>query len=157
TTLAGLRAMDRALPERLKKFPGVPQEVVMKLDNGASEPDLVKLLEATPDAGEPSLAALGRMVADCRFALAYLRARFIAYSWNVPVGDFLDESWPKVADHPYHGALEAMRIDPRGDVPKFNELMGTVDIPDIGFNEYVFSYQVGMADIRRHEQLNRLI
>ena len=50
-----------------------------------------------------------------------------------------------------------MRLDPRGEVGKFTDLLKTVEIPDIGFNEYVFSYQVGMADIERHRRLNTLI
>jgi tetratricopeptide (TPR) repeat protein len=158
TTLAGLETMNHALPDRLKQLPGLPEAVGKRLADGAAEPDVVKsLVAAAPDQGEPSWASLGRMVADTRFALVYLRTNFMKNYWNVPVDEFLDQVWPLVADHPYHAALAAMRLNPQNEVAKYTDLLKTIEIPDIGYNEYPFSLEVGMADIERHRHLNTLI
>lgn len=157
TTLAGLRAMDDTIPRRLKQLPGLPGKARAELDAGGPEASVVKSLvgagESPDDLGDPSWASLGRMVADTRFALVYRRADFLKHVLEGPVDGFLKDAWPTVADHPHRSALAAFRLDPRRDHEDYNHLMEKVTIPDIGYNEYPFIYQVGLGDLVRHVHL----
>ena len=136
----GPAVMAQALPARLQKVPGLPAEVKAALDGG-DEAATVRALVAAgapgADRGEPSLAALGRIIREARFVVVWRQLRWMRDMLGVPAGDALGEIRPLVADHPYRNYLETFALDPARQRPASGALLKAIEVRDAEDNEKV--------------------
>ena len=115
-TLSGMAIFSNDLRRNLKDQPGLPASVAAILeDDGAEAQVTAALIEAgrSDDDNALSWAALGRLIREARFVQVWHRARFMADVWSVPVDDFLAESRPLIADHPYRALVESFGSEAR--------------------------------------------
>ena len=129
-TVLGPMALTASLPRRLAEIPGLPAAVTRTLQGGR-EPEIVKALIAAgapeADAGEPSWAVLGSLIREARFALTRDRAEFMRVVWQVPLDEFLEESRPLIADHPYRWVIEAYNTPEGRRISDTAEGLGITD------------------------------
>ncbi len=117
-TEQGPAMFSQMLGDRLAKMPQFPQPVadqIQKLRRQEGNPagretvcqSLIDAGEVGKDKGEPSWAAMGRMIQEITFTQVQRRADLIADQWGVDASDYVQEVRPIVADHPYKGFIEA--------------------------------------------------
>src|SRR5579864_575858 len=144
-TMAGLQVLDQAIPQRLLSLPDLPKEVEAAIKQERGEPALVKALfkAGAPgsDSREPSWSALGRMVREARFVAVWRRIDFMRNMWSVPVDDFLDESLPLVADHPYRRFIESFAAPNPGQGPGELATLHALDLRNVEMTAFPLAMQ----------------
>ncbi len=138
-TLSGMEIFSNDLRTNLKDQPGLPASVATILKDAGVE---AKVTAALIDAGGVdddnalSWGALGRLIREARFVQVWHRARFMANVWSVPVDDFLAESRPLIADHPYRALVEGFGSEARSQPATSLAKLLEVEIPDIELTEF---------------------
>jgi len=114
---AGEEMFGRVLRDKMAKLSDLPEAAVDLLrkqradaDPLAAAPDFWRALirhgDVSTDSGEPSWAALGRMVQETTFALAERRAYSIYFNGKQPLAAFA-QCRALTADHPYELVIRA--------------------------------------------------
>jgi len=137
-TLSGMAIFSNDLRKNLKDQPGLPASVAAVLEGDGAEAQVTSaLIEAgkADDDNALSWGALGRLIREARFVQVWHRARFMANVWSVPVDDFLAESRPLIADHPYRTLVESFGSEARARPDTYLAKLLSVEIPDIELTE----------------------
>lgn len=119
-TLYALQATAQKTTERIPDLSGVPPAVIAAAKHAAasnhSPESMAAVSKALVDAGaadrgEPSWAALGRLLQDTGFRNVERRVRFEARGWAVDPRSTEATLFPLVADHPYAPAVKLLAAD----------------------------------------------
>ena len=130
------------LKRRLLEMPSLPDGVTAALhpttaDVAGRRARLVQAMvdAAAADRGEPSWAVPGRMIEEITFVQVAMRADFMKRTWGVDTTEFVQDSLPLVANHPYRAMIEALGLDAVRDKEKFRNLLKPIDIADVSYSE----------------------
>jgi tetratricopeptide (TPR) repeat protein len=117
----GPAVFGRILPDRLANIPGLPKSIAdlaANLNGDNSDPAarqavcqaLIGAGAPARDSGEPSLAALGRMVQETSFAQCRRTCDFYSMALGGDASDFVKQIWPLVAEHPFRNTIQAYAL-----------------------------------------------
>jgi tetratricopeptide (TPR) repeat protein len=115
----------------IQQFPQPVSDQIQKLRRQEGNPGgretvcqaLINAGEVGADKGEPSWAALGRMIQEITYAQSQRRANLIAEQWGVDASDYVQDVRPIVADHPYKGFIEAYGLVHGNDMQALQNAM----------------------------------
>jgi tetratricopeptide (TPR) repeat protein len=154
STLAGPQVFRQTLAPRLGGLDDLPPPVKQALGAGGGA-DERRLIEALLTAGapdqdtaEPSWSALGRLLQETRFTHVFHRLDFMRFLWSVPVDEFLAESLPLVAAHPYRPLIELYGAAPARTPELVRALLASPRLADAELTHYssLASYLRRMQD-----------
>jgi len=160
TTIAGAMALRANWRARLLEMPNLPQTLLAaarELPQSTSEfapgfgegADIAALLADAPklvqsavtagaqDRGEPSTAALGRLLEDMCFLELAQRQDFLKFSLGVPVRDFCRHAEGLFPKHPYVSFIQSGPLDQKRDGEKFWKLFENLDVVDADTSQYL--------------------
>ncbi len=106
--------------DRLAQIPLIARAL---LEAGAIDKDRI----------EPSWAVLARLIHELVFVQTYRRSEFIRHQWCLPmeeVRDYLMQTVPAVADHPYRALIDSYALDSDRDRQAVSNLFQPVEIVD---------------------------
>lgn len=130
---AGVKSLMKAgrsagLLERLigaDDTPGIPRAKLVRTLLAASD--------ESGDLAEPSWAVLGRMIEETTFVQVFRRVHFMRHTWSVPIDDYLRESLPLIADHPYKAVIENHGPDSHVQSEELKTAVKDLHLVDVGF------------------------
>ncbi len=117
-TPAGPAIFGQSLGARLEEIHGFPPAVIKQVKEHrrpGGNPEARAIVAAAlvaegtagKDVGEPSWAALGRLIQETTFIHVYRQAKLIAMAWGVDASGYAQEAKPLIAEHPYRNLIEA--------------------------------------------------
>ncbi len=157
TTMQGARAVGFAWRPRLLDVPELAANVQQAAGKIPPPPkdfevfegsDIVALFEKVPavtaacvtagatDRGEPSQAALGRLLEDMAFVEIANRQNFIAGALGLPVDDFSRAALALFPQHSYSAFFAVGPINPQRDAKKYWEELADLDIVDADTSQF---------------------
>jgi tetratricopeptide (TPR) repeat protein len=162
TTTYGMQVFTEALPQRLKALVGLPPKVDALVKDSAHEAKIATALideGKAADSSALSWTVLGQMIRDARFVIVWRRANFLRYYLGLPmahVANFLDETRPYIADHPYRPLIQTLAVDPAREKALYSKLLDSIKIPILDFNEVAYINAVGRIDYNRWPRLDSI-
>jgi tetratricopeptide (TPR) repeat protein len=123
----GPQIFSKTLGDRWEKMPSFPRPLIDQIESlkrpGGNPAGREQICQALIDAGaperdavEPSWAALGRLVQETTFAHVQLMANLISEQWGVDASDYVSQSQPLVADHPFKFIIDTYGIRHTADI-----------------------------------------
>lgn len=134
---------SQTLAARLPAMPGMPGPILDEM-RGLQRPGgnplgreticnaLIDESGSDRDRGEPSWAVLGRLIQETTFEMTCRRAELIAFQWGIDASDYVEETRPLIAEHPFRQVIEAYGLAHQlTAAPMMDTLLAqsTVDVP----------------------------
>ncbi|HEY5316028.1 MAG TPA: tetratricopeptide repeat protein [Pirellulales bacterium] len=152
-TQAGPETLLATLPERLGEIEGLPDGVAQAARREAGIEALIKELDIADKRpsgrDEMSWAALSRLLRELTFMQVWRRLDFMVYSLGIDSDDFIEQSAPLVADHPYRFFLETRRWERKPRDAAIEKLKAALDTSNLDFNGVGLFYPVAGMDAYR--------
>lgn len=155
----GTQMLGVALEARLGELPGLPEAVRAAIPNRqadawtapATQANLAsRLIEAGgADDGEPSWAALGRMLQEENFSNVRRRAQFLCNGLGVEVADYLNESAPLIAEHPYRAYLQSLNLKRSDGLGPIQQMLKGMRLTDAEMKMGDMSWRPGWINATR--------
>jgi tetratricopeptide (TPR) repeat protein len=137
-TVIGPQMLGSRIYARLKALPNLPKRVKDAIEGLKASPSEFevrastwKALLASPEPVEPSWSLVGRLIEETTFAQTVRRGEFMRYSWNVPTEEFVSESAPLIADHPYRAVVSSYGLDRNRQKKEWAALFDRVSCVDV--------------------------
>ncbi len=141
----GPQIFSEMLGDQLEKMPAFPKSVIHQIHqlkrpggNPTGRETICQSLidQGAPDkdSGEPSWAAVARMIQEITFAQTRRRADLIACQWCVDASDFTTQVQPLVADHPYRSLIQAYGLMHHDDEPAVQTALAAVPRDNLTIN-----------------------
>jgi tetratricopeptide (TPR) repeat protein len=111
------QVMLDTLPDDIKLLPVIPKTTQQALNDARGNNDHIanltsvtaSFVQATEPA-EPSFKLAGRILQETNFVHVMRRAVFMADSWGVDCSEYVNQTRPLIAGHPYQAYVESLKI-----------------------------------------------
>lgn len=118
---------------------------------------LLSLGDPERDAGEPSLAVLGRLVGESHYYHVFTYGEFVKFRLSAEAASFVDAAMPSIEDHRYAPLFASMSLDLRRQQDQLNELVGPIEFRDVNLSYWPLLHRDRWSWDGRRELWHRLL